>query len=602
MDCIAYSFSVISDKLVQRATDGLGSNKYKDVNYYKLQHLSSKTRFTSHKFSMKLEKLDKFCKQNKENNVLKQHKLLWQKEFLKLHYARKNIQTEIEDHVRDNRVGICGQIYKDFEYFQDSLNKEFEEFKKQTAEPIWNLREDLEYWLTENKTRLSEGSPDALTKYDEVREMVDCVEKQQYSILQQLQHEQIKLEKELNSDDMLDLCPIQLERRPHIVEGIPEEGIQLECPDEELKTAVLNEFLLLDSKYHRHLEDLDRRHGLCKSRDMCGDWYEDEHFTFLAIYDQYSHDLKNRRQLLLDRLKRHLPQKTRQQLAEHEDWWLDYKYYNERMRSIMLDWQRDRKELFNKALVVFDEAKVVHELEERKAEFRTHQKLVCDALFDKVLKWREQKEEVTRLQMKQEEKARHYILEQQKLEQEREKKHRQETKHKISKFQHEKEEKKRREEEEDKRRLEELYHLLNEQAEYDKNRVQFRKEQFDEKTEEKKRQKLQELEEEREKEERLEALRSTVRVTAESDPDRLHQNTKAWQKRLEDDNLVDIQKPLFEVNSFTSNQVTSDPRIRLEQKLREAGVVNSVYARQAMAQMKPLHPPRRDMLSTAFKD
>lgn len=48
-------------------------------------------------------------------------------------------------------------------------------------------------------------------------------------------------------------------------------------------------------------------------------------------------------------------------------------------------------------------------------------------------------------------------------------------------------------------------------------------------------------------------------------------------------------------------QVTADPRFRLEARLREAGLQDSRFAREAIANMKPLHAPRRDMESNVFK-
>lgn len=52
---------------------------------------------------------------------------------------------------------------------------------------------------------------------------------------------------------------------------------------------------------------------------------------------------------------------------------------------------------------------------------------------------------------------------------------------------------------------------------------------------------------------------------------------------------------------FFVKQVIGDPRVRLEARLREAGVMQSDYARHVMSKMKPIHPPRRDMESTVFK-
>lgn len=48
-------------------------------------------------------------------------------------------------------------------------------------------------------------------------------------------------------------------------------------------------------------------------------------------------------------------------------------------------------------------------------------------------------------------------------------------------------------------------------------------------------------------------------------------------------------------------QITADPRLRVEQRLREAGLLDTQYARQVITQIQPPQPPRRDMQSTVFK-
>jgi len=42
--------------------------------------------------------------------------------------------------------------------------------------------------------------------------------------------------------------------------GIPEEAFNLECPDLELKTSVLEQFILLDGKYVERLNQLEEDH------------------------------------------------------------------------------------------------------------------------------------------------------------------------------------------------------------------------------------------------------------------------------------------------------------------------------------------------------
>jgi len=43
--------------------------------------------------------------------------------------------------------------------------------------------------------------------------------------------------------------------------GIPEEAFNLECPDLELKTSILQHFILLDGKYVERLNQLEEDHS-----------------------------------------------------------------------------------------------------------------------------------------------------------------------------------------------------------------------------------------------------------------------------------------------------------------------------------------------------
>lgn len=44
-------------------------------------------------------------------------------------------------------------------------------------------------------------------------------------------------------------------------------------------------------------------------------------------------------------------------------------------------------------------------------------------------------------------------------------------------------------------------------------------------------------------------------------------------------------------------QIVSDPRVRVEQALREAGLHHSRYAKEVLSVIKPPKPPRRDTKS-----
>lgn len=46
----------------------------------------------------------------------------------------------------------------------------------------------------------------------------------------------------------------------------------------------------------------------------------------------------------------------------------------------------------------------------------------------------------------------------------------------------------------------------------------------------------------------------------------------------------------------------ADPRVKLEEALRKAGLHQNPYARVMLKDAKPLKPPRKDQESTVFKD
>ena len=83
---------------------------------------------------------------------------------------------------------------------------------------------------------------------------------QQQLVMEKLLMEQEQLEQEL------DVMVVHEITRPGMMScdvlktGIPEEAYELECPDEQLKSSVLEEFILLDKKYEAQLEYLELKY------------------------------------------------------------------------------------------------------------------------------------------------------------------------------------------------------------------------------------------------------------------------------------------------------------------------------------------------------
>ncbi|XP_060080492.1 coiled-coil domain-containing protein 148-like [Ylistrum balloti] len=594
-----------NDRIVMRINNGVRSNKYKDVDYDKLRLLAAEKKFSAHKSLLKVKKIEQMSKQTKENNLMKQHKLVWQKEFIRLSSLRKRLQGEIERHRREHvtEAGPCNSMYQDFEDYESHLDQEFGKFKTQTAEPVWELREDLQFWLHENMSDLKMGSPDIVQKHKEIKETIRSVQGQQKQVMEKLQYEQQSLERELGLGELGEMIHEEQDTSIHIEQGIPEAAFDLECRDDDLKVNVLQEFIHMDEVFREKLHYLEDQHSLILSSGKHGGWSEEDHFLFCIVYEQYSHEMANRRKLIIDRLRRHLPKMSRAQLVMHEEWCESNKYFRKRKQVLLAAWQKARDELLYKAKSVFMEADIAAELEEVKIEYLRKQKQVKQALFEKIHQWRCQKMEALTIQQNMLERQQEELKIYNKMEAERERKRRAIEKEKITAYHDEQMQFRKKQEERDRERLEEIQRIMAEQAKFDLERIHFREEQIQRKIEDRKRMEEDKEEEEKQREERLEALRLQVRVVAESDPERLMKNTQAWDahvnEEVEDD--ININRPLFEVNSFTSNQVTSDPRIKLENRLRDAGLHNSDYARHIMSNVKPLNPPRRDMESTVFK-
>ncbi|XP_071157841.1 coiled-coil domain-containing protein 148-like isoform X2 [Mytilus edulis] len=482
------------------------------------------------------------------------------------------------------------------------IDIEFAKFKASTTQPVWNLREDLQYWLQENMEDLRMGSPDTVQKHNEIQCTIDNVKGQQKMVLEKLHHQQICLEQELGMGFLATITPNEDSQKVHVEGGIPEEAYDLECSDFDLKVSVLQEFILMDEKFRERLKYLEEEHSKILKLGRNGGWSDDDHYVFTVIYEQYPHEMKNRRKMIIDRLQRHLPKKLRADLVSHEEWCDSNKYFRERKKALMVAWQKGRSALYHKAESIFTEAEMAAQLDEVKAEYNRKQRQVREVLHEKIRNFREQQMEALIIQHKMESEKLQAVRERLKMEAELETKKRAHEKEQVAKFHEEIEKKQQKQAEKDQKRYDELQAQLAEQAIFDQERIKYRAEQLDAKIEERKYLEEEKKQAEIEKEERLEALREQVRVVAESDPHRILQQTEAWQNRYaENEDDIDIQKPLFNVIGFTSKQITSDPRMKLEARLRDAGLHNTDYARQIMSKVPPPQPPRRDMESTVFK-
>ncbi len=57
------------------------------------------------------------------------------------------------------------------------------------------------------------------------------------------------------------------------------------------------------------------------------------------------------------------------------------------------------------------------------------------------------------------------------------------------------------------------------------------------------------------------------------------------------------KKQLYNVYSYTDKQLNNDARLRIEARLRQAGLINNEYARDIIKHIPPPTIPRKDTIS-----
>ncbi|KAM9631527.1 coiled-coil domain-containing protein 148 isoform 1-T1 [Morphnus guianensis] len=578
--------------------NGLCSQKYKPVDYKHLYKLAAVEKMASAKIQLKIKKTEQASKFNKEQMLLKQHRQVWWQEHKRLSENRQKAEAEIKTFLDEE--SHKHNFFLDMRDFDHKLSKERDTYQTNTVVPIWQLKENLKFRLSEMQHYLSEES--CLKSWIspvEMLQQIKFVKKQQKAILEFLILESLALERELE-DYKKKALAYSFEEKNGLFLEVPSALLSLECPCPDLKTLVINEYQKLASGYWSKLQEIEQQLKVLY-RNI--EWKEEDQWVFQTVINQYPSDLQRRRTLYLDVLQRYLPHKSRHDLVVHEKAWDRYHFIRNQRRVLILNWAQARKAFLLKAVATVAEASAAHETEVVLANTRQKQQEVCADLKAKVLQWKAQQEEAAKLEAAVAARRKEKEDEKERLQKEQEMIRRAQEKEKVKKYWAEKQLKWQEQEEKDLQRLEELRKLMAEQAVKDKERVKFRQALLEKRLLEKKHLALKEAHEEKEKEKCLEALRQQVAVVAKLDPARVVADTVASKARMGigTNEEFDLQKPLFQLHTYSEQQIISDPRLRVELALREAGLHKTLYAKEILPKIPPLKLPRRDMESTAFK-
>ncbi|XP_076018146.1 coiled-coil domain-containing protein 148-like [Genypterus blacodes] len=577
-------------KLTTRMKNGLGSSKYKQAEYQRLKAMVEAKRQESDLIGQKVHQTLCAAMATKESATLRQHRQVWSREYPRLQKTQEMAENDLCDFVAQIRPnGTTDTAIFSLQDYELFLERERESFRIATVEPVHELRDDLLFRLGEVQQQLTTRP----SNWEQVLQQVKFVKDQQDDIIAKLNAEYQALDKEimdLELEDYLTSTSDNLEK----MEKIPEEVLDSDCPYPDLKESLVQAFHSLSERYQNKLQDLQQLlKGICR---FCG-WCADDHLRFQVTVAQYPYDTPNRRVLYMDMLQRHFPDKTRQELTEHERMWDWQRFTQAQLRAVTQQWQRDHGELLSRALVTLQEARHAHQEELEFHRDRQLQHNICAHLRQKLQQWRAQQEEVAKLEAAIAARRQEEEEERLKRRQEKEAAVRSQQKDQVRRFYRDQRRRREEQERKDQDRLAHLRSILEDQARRDKARVRFRADMLLRRREEREVQELERQREEEEKRNRLEALRNQVAVVAEADPGRMMADTEAWRSRQLNLEESELQKPLYVVNTYTDTQIVSDPRFRIERALREAGLHRTQYAKEALSRIKPPKPPRRDTKS-----
>ena len=118
--------------------DGLGSNKYRAVDYNEMMEKVLQKKLEANSSVIKMCKLKSLSKRQQKDTKIKQHQMMWRKEMLRLKDLRHIAEMDIAEHIVKNaKNGL--PIYLDYDYLTEKQAEEMAIFKAETLEPIWNL-------------------------------------------------------------------------------------------------------------------------------------------------------------------------------------------------------------------------------------------------------------------------------------------------------------------------------------------------------------------------------------------------------------------------------------------------------------------------------
>ena len=419
-----------------------------------------------------------------------------------------------------------------------------------------------------------------------------AVRAEQTAVLAELAAEQTRLEQEVFQTAALAVCDPALE----LPAGVPAAWRWMALLDTDTQHEVSDNCAVVDCAYMARLAAVWGRHGFCggspaeltlprlaailAAAQFCPD---DAVSCWAAVERVYPPQTAGREELVTDLMARLRPALTDRQhsaaratrrrreaaLSAHtaavHDWRLQKDVLGRQLEAQVLGWLRtqcQRQEMQREHAVTLQRGR---ELRQQVAVWRERvmtEEREREAVVARQAAEAKQKESAARV---------------------REQARRGAERQRVAVFQERRRERERQLLEAEAQRHAALRNWRRAMAAHNQRRVQLRDGLREERQREQQQRRRLAAEQEADRQRRLEALRDEVRVEAERDPDRLLAETLASQARHDPQQEPPPPPPAAAANhSFWDSQLVADRRLRLEARLREAGLLDSSYAREVL--------------------